>query len=372
MIAPPPFCTHEISPDADIHADAKGIPASKIPLFQSQDIIEMEMTSDFAAVNKGDKNGQKWPATITYKNGKGKTESVSVQIDTRGNSKRTICADFKPIRVHFDGDKDKYKSTLFAHAGKDMKLATHCSGPGSHPVDDVHNQLVIREYATYRILEEAGIPGFKARLVHMNYKDNRGNKYADGYAFFLEPNGKMAERWGFEHGDRKPAAQNEAGKKAKLVPNDTVNMASFNLGLGLVGGIDHKGNNTVSMRKDGREVGKVFYDLDMSMLANPKFYSFWTGKEIHEPQEDESQIQRFYENYPQRKAAARKFLENALAGREETLQMIDSLPLKEKTFMKARLEEWYSSIEHVINGAPSVRSVAIPQIDNGNYATRVR
>jgi hypothetical protein len=353
------------TPEADQKYIDRIAPASKIPLFQSYEVVDMEMKGDFSTINQLPARAKGLPGSISYRDRNGKTVTVPVSLTTRGHSKQRICSSFKPLQIQFDQDKATYKSTLFQHVGKNMKMATHCAGLGDHPVSDVNNQLVIREYANYRILEELGFKEFKARLVRMNYKDQKDKPIANGYAFFLEPSSKMAERWGYESGKKKAIDRH----------GEAFYMASYNLGRALVGLTDQWiGHNAFILAKDRKPAGAAFWDLDMTGLTNPWLASqrvAWGAKAAAFPpsgETDLASIKLFVSNYPEGKKAAEEFLDQMVARRDRVRAVINSLPIDKKDFFLQRLDTWFGAINHYRNGAPLPGQLQIPtDVPKGNY-----
>jgi hypothetical protein len=326
------------------------VPKSKIPLFQSREIADMEISSDFQKIMAGQKHGATTAGTIQYRLKNGKQVSLPVEINTRGNSKQGICRNFKPLMLHFK--KEDTKGTVFEHIGNHVKLATHCSDEGLHLISEPNSQYVVRESAAYQIVEDMGILGYKTRLINMKYRDNNGKLVAGGISFFLEPDSKMAERWGYEH--------NKKGNAFENIPNSGT--ADFTLGTQLVGADDqHPGWNTTALAKDGKPAAMAFYDLDMSLLANPSFYSKCCRLFAPvDPKTDISAIKKFLQDYSGGPEAGRAFLERALSRKEHTMSIVDRLPIQDRKLIKDRLEMWYGAIESVIHGGREPANITIP------------
>jgi hypothetical protein len=331
-------------------------PKSKIPLFQSREIADMEMDADFNRIHATPKGAGLTPGKIRYRLKNGKEVSVPVEIGVRSHSKQMICDKFQPLKLHFK--KEDTKGTIFEHIGEHVKLATHCSGPGSHKITEDHSQIVVRESAAYQILEDNGIVGYKTRLVNMTYKDQNGKPVADGIGFFLEPDGKMAERWGYKH-DKQRGGSNapESGQQ------------HFRLGMRLVGGSDHWDyHNTTALSKDGKLAMETFYDLDMSLIANPSWQQRHGRNITIRPVDDIATMMHFIDMYPEGPDAGKAFLERALARKEHTMSIVDQLPIETKTNIKERLKVWYGAIDNVLHNAPIPQAVPVnKEVGLGNY-----
>jgi hypothetical protein len=330
-------------------------PRSKIPLFQSREIADMEIDADFKKVMAEKKGLDTTPGKIRYRSKDGKQVSLPVEIGIRGHSKQEICEDFKPLVIHFK--KEDTKGTVFEHIGDHVKLATHCSGMGSHGINEPNNQFVVREAATYQILEDNGFLSYKTRLAKMKYRDANGKPVASGMAFFLEPDGKMARRWGYKH-------------TTNFDPIPDRGRADFLLGSQLVGAADHReGHNTTALKKDDEPVAMAFYDFDMTLLTNPTFYSKRKGQDRLRASEDIQAMNSFIQTYKDGPEAGKQFLKRALSRKEHTMNIVDKLPIKEKKFLKNRLELWYGAIENVTRGGREPATITIPQdMPQGTYS----
>jgi hypothetical protein len=322
-------------------------PRSRIPLFQSREIADMEIDADFNKLSTLQKGKDTTPGKIRYRLKNGNEVTVPVEIGIRSNSKQFICKNFKPLKLHFK--KEDTKGTIFEHIGEHVKLATHCSGPGSHKITEANSQIVVREAAAYEILEDNGILGYKTRLAKMTYKDTNGQPVADGIGFFLEPDGKMAERWGYKH---------EKGLAASNAPKS--GQQHFKLGMRLVGGSDHSDyHNTTALSKDGKLAMETFYDFDMSLIANP---SWQLKRELYstiKPTDDIAVMSHFIENYPGGPDAGKEFLERALSRKEHTMSIVDKLPIESKSSIKDRLKVWYDSMDKVLHNGPMPEAVPV-------------
>jgi hypothetical protein len=327
-------------------------PKSKIPLFQSREIAEMEIDTDFEKLRFLQKGNGTTPGVVRYSLKNGKQVSLPIEISVRGNSKRNICKDFRPLMLHFK--KEDTKGTVFEHIGNHVKLATHCSDKGSHDITEANSQIVVRESAAYQILEDNGFLGYKTRLAKMTYKGPDGQPVADGIGFFLEPDGKMAERWGYKH-DKSP----EAFEKIPVSGRQ-----NFFLGKLLVGAHDHSdGHNTVAIAKQGQSNTLAFYDLDMSEMANPGYNFSWRNTITIDPRVYITDMKQFIEKYPDGPEAGKAFLERALARKEHTMGIVDKLPIQTKDFIKGRLNVWYGAIENVLHNGPVPAAYTVKKED---------
>jgi hypothetical protein len=172
--------------------DAAGMAARKreaerLRLFRSEEPIVATLAADFRAVMR-DRNPEStttFPAKLTFPGADGKTLSLPLRIRTRGHSRRNpgVCS-FAPLRLEFD--KTQTKGTVFdGHGG--LKLGTHCR----KGAEDV----ILREYAIYKMFNLLTPRSFRARVAKMTYVDSvTGKLVADEAGLFIEDDDDVAKR----------------------------------------------------------------------------------------------------------------------------------------------------------------------------------
>jgi len=115
---------------------------------------------------------------------------IGLKLRTRGNYRRDPehCS-FAPILLNLK--KGDVTDTLFAGQDK-LKLVTHCmnSVPG-------YEQILLREYLAYRLLQELTSVSYATRLFHVTYLDPNG-KSLTRYAFVIEEDKAVAKRNGMK------------------------------------------------------------------------------------------------------------------------------------------------------------------------------
>ena len=171
-------------PDAKVIADRRRT-AENRRLFRSDEPLKFTLTSNFRAVN-GDRNPNStktFPAAMEFTNDDGTTSSMTLELRARGHARRQVCS-FVPIRLELP--KAQTKDTVFdGHGG--LKLVTHCRNG--------LEELVLREYAAYRIYNLLTPRSFRARLASVTYVD-AGTKKAlpSRHAMLLEDDDDVAKR----------------------------------------------------------------------------------------------------------------------------------------------------------------------------------
>lgn len=130
------------------------------------------------------------PGTISYVDDTGATVQVDVGLRTRGNYRRQVrVCPFAPIRLNFD--KSEAKGTLFRKQDK-IKLVTHCRNGSNR-----YEQLVLKEYLVYRIMNALSDYSFRVRLLRITYVDSDDpGRQQTTYGFLIEHRDRLAKRLG--------------------------------------------------------------------------------------------------------------------------------------------------------------------------------
>jgi hypothetical protein len=117
-------------------------------------------------------------------------ESHPVLLSPRGltRRKKETCT-FPPLRVEFTGKPAK--TSLFDRQ-KRLKLVTHCRNSTGH------QQHVLLEYASYKMLNVLTPTGLRARLGSFDYADTGGRVIAGRIGFFTEDPDDAASRSGLK------------------------------------------------------------------------------------------------------------------------------------------------------------------------------
>jgi len=213
---------------------------SKSPLFQADanDVLKLEIISDFAHVNKetySETGGDS--AIISWQDKKGNTEHLPVFIKDRGNSRRDFC-EWVPLRITFESPQIKkqlerllekippgeerlvamynelksirkdnpltkgvpQRDNLFRKLGDDIKLVTHCGKSSWKRVGgdtrEEQEERLLQEYYIYQVLDQMSSVTLKTRLAEITYRDPEGSILVTRKAFFREPKSRLAKRCG--------------------------------------------------------------------------------------------------------------------------------------------------------------------------------
>lgn len=163
---------------------AMGNKAIAAPLFDTNDIIDIELRGPFGELVRNKKSRPELPFLLTAE---GKTHEVELR--PAGKSRMQVCS-FPMLRVNFD--RSATAGSVFDGQNK-IRLVTHCRRSNAAQAD------VLQEYLTYRIFTLLTDVAYRVRLANIAYVDTE--ERADGaltqrYGFFLEPRNALAERLG--------------------------------------------------------------------------------------------------------------------------------------------------------------------------------
>jgi hypothetical protein len=158
-----------------------------MPLFQSEEILNLSLEADFKTVFSVMDDSTYFPARISLTDNDGIQRNIDIEIRSRGNVRREsdICR-FTPLRLNFP--RKETKNTPF-EGQKAIKLVTHCDKA------DFYEQNTMLEYLIYKAYNVLTDSSFKVRPAMIRYIFN--GKKADTiqkFAFFIEREKHLAER----------------------------------------------------------------------------------------------------------------------------------------------------------------------------------
>ncbi len=162
------------------------------PLFQSNEVLTISITAPFTTLMRERPDEEELPGTASWTEADGRQVEVGVELRTRGNYRRdaSTCP-FAPLRLDFRGSE--VDGTLFDGQDK-LKLVTHCRERSSR-----YEQLVLREYLTYRMLNAITDISYRVRLLRITYRDTEGRRDdRETWAFLIEHKDRFARRTGLE------------------------------------------------------------------------------------------------------------------------------------------------------------------------------
>jgi hypothetical protein len=243
------------------------------PLFDDDSVLTVTIEAPLRTIMRNRNNPEEHPAIFRYTRADGTEATLDILLEIRGKfrAKKETC-DFAPLRVNFK--KEQVKGTVFAGQDK-IKLVTDCQSRKSR-----FQQILLKEYLAYKILNVLSDRSFSARLLKVTYVDtDKNNQTRESYAFFIEEQNHIADRLGLER-IKIPRTKYSALDPAQ---SNLVNVYEYfiaNTDFSLVAG--PKGSNcchnTVLYQKDGGPIINIPYDFDHAGLIdapyaspNPKF-----------------------------------------------------------------------------------------------------
>lgn len=245
---------------------------SNIPLFQSDEILELEMKMPFAKVRDGQK-GERFAGVVSTR-GNELTSTIGVEFSARGNSRRTICRDFPPFKINLP--KKGTKGTLFANADDDLKFVPQCDlRPDNSDTDD----MTLREYTLYKMLAASGLPSLKVRLAHVIYMDDEtGTEVTRGLGFFIESVKDFGIRTKGERASRGGRSQQQL-KGVVAVSQALLKNSDWWINENP----DMSQNVKTIFDEAGTVVEYVSYDFDLSVYARTSSLArWWNDSEVIE------------------------------------------------------------------------------------------
>lgn len=150
--------------------------ASLFDQWQKDELLELNIETDLNALFANEEADQN--ATLTWG-----TQQMDAKLSVRGKTRKEIC-DFPPLKIKMD------KEELIAHgfnpAFRSLKLVTHCL--------EGNEELVLREYLVYKMLNKITDKSFEVQLAKVTYHSPEGSM--DTYAFLIEDKDEMGARVG--------------------------------------------------------------------------------------------------------------------------------------------------------------------------------
>jgi hypothetical protein len=156
------------------------------PLFQVDETLAVTITAPLTTLVRERPKDEYLPGVFEYRETDGTVVRLDLEIRTRGNFRHNNC-DYPPLSLNFK--KSQTDGTLLDKQNK-LKLVIHC---GSF---DRYEQMVLREYLAYRILNALTEKSFRVRLLKVTYVNTEKRDAGQvRYAFLIEHKNRLAERY---------------------------------------------------------------------------------------------------------------------------------------------------------------------------------
>jgi len=162
------------------------------PLFQDSTVVELLLVAPFSEIMELRSTEDSFDGQLHYTSETGIDRQFDIKIRARGRFRlqENVCP-FAPLRLNFK--KSETDGTLFDHQDK-LKLVTHCKDNSER-----HEQLTLREYTAYRLLNLLTDVSFRVRLLKITYRDtDESNPERTAYGFFVEHKDRLAKRLGVD------------------------------------------------------------------------------------------------------------------------------------------------------------------------------
>lgn len=246
---------------ASANAQVSGKPD---PLFQSNDPLRVYLSGPFTTLIKERSKEDYLPGVIRFAEEDGAEGSLDVEIRTRGNNRHQNC-DYPPVLLNFK--KKQTAGTVFEGQNK-LKLVVPCEYSAKY------EQIVLREYLAYRILNTLTDMSFRVRLLRVSFDNTQKDQEAVvRYAFLIEHKKRLGERLGIQE------LEIERTSVKEIVP-DRLNLTS--VFAYLIGNTDFSPiagppgeeccHNYVLFRKgDDGLIFAIPYDFDQSGFVNAPY-----------------------------------------------------------------------------------------------------
>lgn len=254
--------------------NAQSDPDEARPLFERHDTLQVRIEAPLTTLMREKPEDEYLDGTFYYTGGDGQEHALDLKLQTRGRfrRKKETC-NFSPVRLNFR--KKQVAGTEFAGQDK-LKLVTHCQDRRNS-----YEQLVMREYLAYRILQTLTDRSFGARLMHITYVDtDKNGKSMTKYGFVIEDEDDIEERLGMvRHKSRGINSEELDGRHANLVSVYEYMIGNTDFSL-ILGPSDSSccHNAVLFSENDAAPFIPIPYDFDFSGLVdapyaapNPRF-----------------------------------------------------------------------------------------------------
>lgn len=154
----------------------------KVKFFTDETVLNAVLAMDINKLLNGKSKPTYLPATFTCKPGDSSI-TEQIRIIARGKMRREICY-MPPLKLDFHNNTSPKLYTL-----NSLKLVSACKP------NDIHDQLLLKEYLVYKIYNLITEKSFRVRLLKLVYEDSRGKKKPiSQHAFFIEDTKDLAKR----------------------------------------------------------------------------------------------------------------------------------------------------------------------------------
>jgi len=306
--------------------------------FDEEAQLVVNFTSDFGTLMNGRNNGQFQPATFSFILPDGSTVSEEIKVNTRGHSRKTIC-NIPPIRLSFKNTTSPILTPL-----GNLKLVNECK------YGNEYEQLLLKEFLVYKILNVLTDKSFKVRLLKVTYTDSKGKKKPfTKNAFVLENIDAMSKRL-------KSKELNNIKVSSEAV--NRTQMTLVNIFEYMIGNTDWSVPNNhniklLKLKKDSAALPfTVPYDFDYSGFVNADYAV------PDEMMGIESVVQRVYRGFPRNMEELQVAIDVFKKHKEEIYKLYKSFDLLDN-YSKKEIGNYLDDFYKIINNPKEVQKVFI-------------
>jgi hypothetical protein len=300
-----------------------------VAFFLDEHPVEVKITTDVRNLLSKRVKREYQPAEVTMRFPDSTAITEQIRIQTRGVYRLNNC--YMPsLMLNFRNKTSPRLSSL-----QKLKLVCGC---GTSSDDE---QLVIKEYLTYKIYNLLTPMSFRVRMLRVSYEDSKGKKkpYTQ-YGFFIEDVDDLALRNKCEEQDEEVGSSDRASRQQMIM----VNIFQY-----MIGNCDWSipGLHNMKLLRPAGAVGvapyPVAYDFDYCGLVNAPYA-------VPPEQIDiKSVTERYYRGFPASMEELEPILANFKQQREKTLALINNcewLSNRYKKEMISFLEDFYKMIDN--------------------------
>jgi len=155
-------------------------------IFEENDLMKITLTLDLKQFQKEKFKGEYMPVHFLYEFNDTLFLEKEMRMKARGAFRRSHCS-LAPFWLNI---RKADVENVHLQDVKRIKVVTNCMGSRSY------DKYVLKEYLAYKIYNIISPVSFRVRLVRMKYVDTgRKNKVTEGWAFLIEPEEMLAERF---------------------------------------------------------------------------------------------------------------------------------------------------------------------------------
>jgi hypothetical protein len=300
-----------------------------LDLFNTEDVLEIILESDFKAFLKNKYKDEYQPAVIRYMYNDTIKVSRNIKIKPRGAFRRANCY-YPPMKLNFPKGKVRLKQL---EEFDKMKMVSECKR------NQLHEQYVFNEYLVYKLYNILTDYSFRVKLLKVTYYDLGKDKETYGrYAFLIESSGQLAARL-----------------NALEIKTKNIGDAYIDRDLGtvmyvfqfLIGNTDWSvpGLHNVKLLKSKDPTAQLMhavpYDFDYSGIVNAQYAI------PHESLGISSVRERLYRGFCREKSELDETLDMFRAKKSEIVSLFEDFELLEDRYRKSTLkyiDEFYRII----------------------------